>query len=218
MNEKIKKLIYPIFGAVVALFALLMPIFNLYDVSMKGMDESETLSGYEALLANSSFLLLIGLLIVVCILLAVLAFFEADEAKQKNYIFMATIILVIASLFYLICGCTTLKQYDEYKDVEGITISTPSFWALIISAVLMATYCFLPKIVEIITAPRPVVVAPVEEPAVAPATTITPASEVAPAFSVEDITATLTKYKTLLDAGAITQEEYDKKKDELLNS
>lgn len=238
MNETIKKLIYPVFGALIIVFALLTPIFNILDIP----DYKMVINGYDIFTSGHVSLLngssstsvtistislysICLILLFAAIIFAVNAIIEKDEDKQKTTIFKATLFLLVACCTYFIIGCAEVSSFEKTLKItmgeelaKEIDHSSATIFPLLMSAVLAVTYFFLPKIVEIITAPRPVVVAPVAEPAVAPATTITPASEVAPASSVEDITATLTKYKTLLDAGAITQEEYDRKKDELLNN
>ena len=146
---------------------------------------------------------LIQLLACIVAIGLVISSFLIAKNKKSTFNTIAVIIGVFFSLLYMIEGVTYTSIFN--KQVDGEYFETFSYVPLIIVAVAVVAYIAVAKLF---------VVGNTEE--------VKEVQSSAPTATVEPVTKKLDvvqikQLKELLDMGAITQEEYDEKKKEILN-
>ena len=235
----VEKIVTYAVNATIMLLAVLTMLFNVVSikVSSSGLKEEISVNGYQALIGSSEVasemagatLIVLGLsiIMVMCLIITFSAIMTNNEDEMRSKTAKAFGCLLTMDLVYMVIG---LVIYGHVKDMMGdsaATISTGAVWPFILSLLVASGYFVLGKLLfnkpEGARPARPS--APrYEEPRYEQPRYEAPRNEAPryeqpqkePAKSVEDTTATLIKYKELLDAGVITEEEFSAIKAELL--
>lgn len=173
--------------------------FNILDFKSDLIGDSYEYGWIPKLLGAFNLIQLLAC--VVAIGLVILSFLVAKDKKRVINI-IAIIIGVFFSLLYMIEGAVYTSKYNDL--MEENYFETVSFVPLIIVAVAVVAYIAVAKLFVVGNTEE---VKEVQK--YAPTTTAAP---VAKKVDVEQIK----QLKELLDMGAITQEEYDEKKKEIL--
>lgn len=228
MNGNIKNLCTSILYPVIGLFALLTFCFAIVYISYFGY--AYRISGFTFLFSGGELVYYSGAFVILIILfwimfIVALATLAAGiimgingftgksimkfDNERKNLFILGIPALGLAVL-YLIFGIITVASLNKY--MSGLA-KTASFWPLIIQLILVGGLVFFNYFVEGTgTAAK----AAAAKPQTQPQTQTQTQSKGIPFVKKQDPVEEIKRYKELLDAGAITEEEYEKKKKELL--
>lgn len=200
--------------AVFAVVGLSIPVATEYSSLYYYSYETRTFNGFNTLLGDNylmdfsgaiagvNWLLLISGL--TCIVLAALAMcvFSAKTAGKAEL--AVVIIAIITAFLYMVEG---IAMVSLWRGGDGAT--TTAFVVFIIQALLLTAYFICRHYAE--TDENVSSLSAVQT------SVQTQYVKTAPKSNMANAATELTKYKQLLDMGAITQEEFDAKKKELLN-
>ena len=174
--------------------------FNILDFESDLIGDSNEYGWVPKLLGAFNLIQLLAC--VVAIGLVILSFLVAKD-KKRVFNIIAIIIGVFFSLLYMIEGAVYTSKYNDLMGENYF--ETVSFVPLIIVAVAVIAYIAVAKLF---------VVGNTEE--VKEVQNSAPTATAAPVAKKIDVEQ-IKQLKELLDMGAITQEEYDEKKKEILN-
>ena len=214
-NFTSKKIILAAIATLMALFSFFMLFFALYSADVGSYSEN----GFTWLASESMFIK-IEPFTTVCFLLSLaellvafgmigLAVYAFVKGKENLYhvIFVTTL---ISMLLYAISGFVTLLIMDSYYDTGSFSklFTTYAYWPFIIGVLLTVSFYVLrAKLPEGMPINRDNGQKTFANNGAHRTYIVTSESE-----SIDNIS----KYKTLLDQGIITQEEFDAKKKQLL--